>query len=199
MLSLWERSAPFASLTLRRRSSHADWWRFALVGTIHPAWRSVSAAFATASPLATGNWDLGNQLSPCTPYSVLSTRLRRQISSRFPACYGPVPLLRFQSISTPVSRVSKSRTSRLHSFGHSFLLHATTAHPLRIFITDATGKNIATDLPRQQRAVSWVRSGEAFGGGAERAILGEKRRRLYGWLSLALGHEWVEIHRWHRF
>ena len=51
---------PFASLTLRWRSSHADWWQIALAGAICPAWRSVSAAFATANPLATGNWDSGN-------------------------------------------------------------------------------------------------------------------------------------------
>ncbi|MGY3693055.1 hypothetical protein ACVIGA_003135 [Bradyrhizobium sp. USDA 3240] len=51
---------PFVSLTHGWWSSHADWWQFALAGAIRPAWRSVSAAFATASPLATGNWDSGN-------------------------------------------------------------------------------------------------------------------------------------------
>ena len=72
------------------------------------------------------------QLSPCTPYSVLSTELRRPISRRFPACSGPVPLSRSQSFPTPVSRVSKSPTSRLRSFEHSLLLHATTAHAFRL-------------------------------------------------------------------
>ena len=63
---------------------------------------------------------------------MLSTGLRRPISRRFPTCSGPVPLSRFQSFPTPVSRADKSQTSRLHSFEHSLLLHATTAHAFRL-------------------------------------------------------------------
>ena len=63
---------------------------------------------------------------------MLSTGLRRPTSRRFPACSGPVPLSRSQSFPTPVSRVSKSPTSRLRSFEHSLLLHATTAHAFRL-------------------------------------------------------------------
>lgn len=56
------------------------------------------------------------QLSPCTPYSVLSTGLRRPISRRFPACSGPVLLSEFQSFPTPVSRASKSHNQQAPFF-----------------------------------------------------------------------------------
>ena len=108
---------------------------------ICPAWRSVSAAFATANPLATGNWDSGN-----TAFTMhtLPCALHRPAAPDFET----FPDMLWSRSSFEVSVVSdtgksgrKSQTSRLHSFEHSFLLHATTAHALRVTIPRAKAMN----------------------------------------------------------
>ena len=119
------------------RSSTHGWWlsHVDLAGSSHWPVRSAPRGVA-CQPRSLlpalwrlEKWDSGN--TAFTMHTLLCA-LHRAAAPDFETFPGmllvPFPFRSSQSFPTPVSRVSKSPTSRLHSFEHSLLLHATTAH-----------------------------------------------------------------------